>query len=44
MLKLTDEEKEKGAEERLDSIASEPLQDHPIPEDLLEKLRKEGRL
>ena len=35
MLKLTDEEKEKGAEERLDSIASEP--NTPTPR-LLENL------
>ena len=41
---MTDEEMQKGADERWDSVASEPLEDHPIPKELFEKLRSEGRL
>ena len=41
---MTEEEKQKGAEERWDSVASEPLEDHPIPDELLEKLKREGRI
>lgn len=40
--KMTDEEKE--AEKRWDSVTSEPLSDYPIPKDLLDKLKREGRL
>ncbi len=44
MIILTEEEKEKGANDRWDSVAAEPLEDHPIPEELLEKLKKEGKI
>lgn len=44
MIKLTEEEKERGAKDRWDSIAAEPLKDHPIPKELLEKWKKEGKI
>lgn len=44
MINLTEEEKEKGAKDRWDSVAAEPLEDHPIPKELLEKWKKEGKI
>ena len=44
MNRMTEEEREKGAEERWDSVAAEPLQNHPIPKDLLEKWKEESRI
>ena len=41
---MTEEEKRKGAEERWDSVASEPLENHQIPDELLEKWKREGRM
>ena len=41
---MTEEEKQKGAEERWDSVASEPLEDHPIPDEILEKWKREGKI
>ena len=43
-VKMSVEEMEKKAVERWDSIAAEPIEDHPIPEHLKEKLRKAGWL
>ena len=41
---MTEEEKQKGVNERWDSVASEPLEDHPIPDELLKKWKEEGRV
>lgn len=44
MEKLSEEEKKKGAQDRWDSIASEPIKNLPVPKELLEKWKKEGKI